>query len=248
MEAEDLEKELKQYVERVVEAFSTLISTNEYHPFLPIPDQEAFLHNLTQNMRSIFKRLEVGTHALLSLIVELARDENSTLSKEHIDQLGQLVAVATVVKEHSGRFTQEMAEGKSLKDIFGVNDETIELLYSGTKYLFDNQHYFEASSAFAILTLLDPSSHLFWMGLGTSEYLQGRYEAALLAYAMAAQADSSDALCHVYGAHCYLALKQPDRAIHSLEIAALVADSSNDEQKLKHKIINQLHELKRGEA
>lgn len=244
MEAENLAKEINQYVERVVDAFSNLISHEQY-PQIPTPEQENFVQTLTESMHAIFKRMDAGIHTLLSLIVDLAKEENSSLSRERIDQLGQLIAVATVIKQHLGHFTHDMAEGKHLKEIFGINSETMQFLYDGAKYLFDHQHYFEASSTFAILTLLDPSMHLLWMGLGTSEYLQGRFEAALLAYAMAAQTDSSDSLPHIYSAHCHLSLKSPDRAIQCLEIGALVADANYDD-KTKQKIVNQIHEIKRG--
>lgn len=245
MEAEGVEEEIKKYVDRVVEAFSDSLAANEEHPLLPMPDRSSYLTDLSQNMRSIFKRLEVGTHALISLVIELAKDQSESLTKLRIDQLGQLVAVAAVVKQHAARFSHDLAQGTTLKVIFGVNDETIEHLYEGCKYLFDNQHYYEAASGFSVLTFLDPHVHLFWMGLGTSEYLQGSFESALLAYAMAAQADSSDTLCHIYSAHCYKALNQIDRAIHSLEIALLIAESSPDSSKVKQRIQEQIETLQR---
>ncbi len=242
MEAEDVEEEIKRYVDRVVGAFSELIESNPQVPSLPIPSHAAFLQNLDRNMRSIFQRIDAGVCAILNLVASLAKEEMYGFTREQIDELGQLVAVAAVIREHSSKFMDEMAEGKSLKELFGVTDETLDLLYRGAKYLYENQHYFEASTAFSILTLLDPRIHLFWMGLGTAEYLQERYEAALLAYAMAAQADSSDPLCHIYSAHSYLGLKENDKALQCLEIALLITDPHQVD--IQARIKNQIAKLK----
>ncbi len=193
-----------------------------------------------RELQPIVQRMQRGMSQILEFLTSPSTHDVLTISEETTQQLCQIAAVASVMSDNPQEYLLMLARDKTLQDIFGLSDETMEKLYQGAKFLYEQQNYTEASAAFSVLSCISPTNHTFWMGFANSEYFCHNYESALVAYAMAGQANSHDPLCHFFSARCYEALKQKDQAINSIELALLVisnqAEYSDWKQRaLEHK-------------
>jgi type III secretion system low calcium response chaperone LcrH/SycD len=115
---------------------------------------------------------------------------------------------------------RQMKEGKTFQEIIGYSHDAMEKFYSIAHGLFQRQEYDRAADAFVFLTTLNPYVHNYWLGLGMSEQLNGGFQGALLAYAMAILTNPENPAAHYQSASCYRALNDSRNAILSFEMAA----------------------------
>ena len=130
------------------------------------------------------------------------------LPPEFLEKLGQ-----------KGWMQEQIQAGKSLQEIIGYSDETMQKFYAAAYRLFQAEKESEAADAFLFLTALNPAVQAFWVGLGMAEQCLQHYEEALSAYAMASMTLVEDPLPYYYSAACYQALQDEDSARKSLEMA-----------------------------
>ena len=186
---------------------------------------------MEHKLLTIYRKMEKG----MAKLVEMIHDQSilQTIgSQPHIIQaLGEMVTIATVITKQMQPSLQLMAKGETLQEILGISDETLRSLYTLSRYLYEHQHYEEASGAFYLLSLLNPSYPTFWMGLGNCEYLLQKYQEALSAYAFASQVDPSDATPHILAARCHLELGNLAAATASISVAEL---SCTDRDNVEH--------------
>ena len=188
-------------------------------------EQNGLKQQFVSELQPVVDRLQQGMSQILEFLTSSAAHDPIALSEETTQQLCQIAAVASVMADNPKEYLLLLARDKTLQEIFGLNDETMEKLYQGAKFLYEQQNYIEAAAAFSVLCCISPSNHTFWIGFGNSEYFCHNYQQALVAYAMAAQANANDPLCHFFSARCYEALKEKHHAIHSLELALLQIDN-----------------------
>lgn len=114
---------------------------------------------------------------------------------------------------------RQIDEGKTLQEIFGYDDATMVKFYLCAKNLFERQEWKKSADAFLFLTSLNPYISSYWLGLGMSEQLRGKFQGALLAYAMAILTDVENPLPHYQSAKCYQSMGEMQNGIFSLELA-----------------------------
>lgn len=251
MEQENHEEELMRHVDEVTAAYTHSMSRPSLISDQSFMDQGG---QFSAQIRTIFTRFEMGIESLLGLVLELIRESEPgsevPLTRHYTDALTHLIAMATALRTNSHYCIEVLVRGESLHEALELTDTELDTLYQGVKYLFEQQYYVEAAAAFSFLTFLSPAIPIFWMGLGTAEYHLQRYEAALLAYAMAAQANGLDPLPHLFSAQCYELLNEKERALHSLELARLVLThaeqlSEMEVRQFEQKIDAKCNEMKR---
>jgi type III secretion system low calcium response chaperone LcrH/SycD len=133
---------------------------------------------------------------------------------------------------------RELAEGKSLQEIFNYTDDAMAIFYKAAYNLFQAQSYKESSDAFFFLTNLNPYVSTYWLGLGMSEHLNSDYHAALIAYGMVSMIDAMDPLPHYHAASCYRALQDVENALASYELAIAVAGDVDTHASLKKQALS----------
>ena len=242
-ESDELNDKLEECMNDAAALLAHLRGEHKLVPPMRKPAPEA---QFLQQIKPIVERLKQGMSHILEFLTSSATQELFTLKEETTQQLCQIAAVASVMSDNPQHYLQMLAKDKSLQDLFGLSPDTMEKLYQGAKFLYDNQNYTESSSAFAVLCCISPSNHTFWIGLGNSEYFCHRYNEAVAAYAMAAQANPNDPLCHFYSARCYEALKQKDHAIHSLDLALLQIGNQKEYSEWKQRAVEHKQRLSKG--
>lgn len=217
---EQLWDRLQECLESAAQALANLAAKDAKKPFGPKDPKEA-QKEMCQGLQPVVKRLEKGMTKLLDLLTSSAVTDPEFFSDKIQEQLCQIAAIASVLSDHPQEYLMLLAHDKTLEEVFGLTQETLQGLYQAAKYLYEHQLYQESAAAFSVLTIISPKIHTFWMGLGNSEYLSHNYEGALVAYAMSAQSNPHDPLCHFFSARCYEAMNQKELAINALELAVL---------------------------
>jgi tetratricopeptide (TPR) repeat protein len=171
---------------------------------LPSLDQD--MKKVEQGLFSIFQKIERSLRSIMKLLFDPTTMPPGIKIPELIQALTNMAVVASSVLVDSGRAIKLMSQGETLQGVLELSDDTIQSLYALTGYLYEQQHYEEASGVFFLLSLLNPSCYEFWVGLGNCEYILGRYVEALLPYSMALEVRHDDALVHILNARCHIAL------------------------------------------
>ena len=229
-DAKELWDKLQECIEKVASALQNLASDQKANQFPLASEQEheSVKRNFSDALQPVAKRMENGMVKILDLLTATGTHEPDLFSEKITEQLCQIAAIASILAEHPKEYLLLLANDKTLREVFGITNETLEAFYQATKHLYEQQHYAESAAAFSILSVISPDNHIFWLGLGNSEYFSHNYEAALVAYAMTAQANPHDPLCHFFSARCYEAMNQKDLAINALELA-IIAIGDNQE-------------------
>lgn len=218
-----------------------------YHPNQLLPKKiflERFQLQIAEELKSSQARLKKGPLALLEMLTELHEQTGQhELDQELVDELLKLLDLASLIANERQRFIDELSAGKTLQDMAGISDATIEKLYQAAKQLYEQKRYQEAADAFGFLTMLNSEKYAFWLALGNSEYNLKNYEAALFAYAFACRTNPEDHLCHIFSCRCYEELNDLDNAKNALELAIYVLGDNPDQQDLKSNLELQIKEL-----
>lgn len=118
-----------------------------------------------------------------------------------------------------------------------LSKEKEEEAYANAYMLYQNRRYQEAGYLFRLLAQAAPDQPKYWKGLGACLQLQKDYEGALDSYCCCARANSPscpDAALYTHTADCYLALKEMDKALTALEVAAAIAKKTKQRHILQH--------------
>jgi tetratricopeptide (TPR) repeat protein len=217
---EELWDKLQECLEKVASTLANLAAQQQFTQFPLIPPEEKEIAQkvVSNTFLPIGKRMEAGMLKILDLLTSADAHEPGLFPDKTHEQLCQIAAIASVLAEHPEKYLSLLADAKTLQEVFTIDDETLESLYQATKHLYEQQHYAEAAAAFSILSAVNPNNHTFCR----------HYEAALTAYAMAAQSNPCDPLCHFFSARCYEAMNQKELAINALELA-LISIGDNEE-------------------
>ncbi len=246
-EIQEEDEKLQKCLDLAAEAISSFIfrQKTENTGILPpklIHDQ---IHkDVRKGLGVIFDKIKNGMHHLLHFLIELSKEDPHILSDQTKSDLCQMAAIASVMSDHPQEYCYILENNKTLQGIFGLTDETLQNLYKAAKYIYEHQHYLEAASSFAVLTLVNPNHHDFWEGLGNSEYFCNNYEAALMSYAMAIQVNPENPMYHMYSARCYEKISDFSNAINALDLCLMVIKQKPEFEKWQQKVIEYKTELK----
>lgn len=103
------------------------------------------------------------------------------------------------------------------------SSEQLETFYSAAFAIFQRGEVRKAGDAFFFLSVVKSEDHRFWYGLALCEQLQGKFDKALDAHAMAILTDVEDPYPHFHSALCYRELGQMQEALAALELCLAYA-------------------------
>lgn len=169
------------------------------------------LADLTKQMEEVSKIL---AHEL-SLVDKNKKDAVEADFKKIIDGIEKVEDPSSLVGE------------KSLKEQFGVHDETLRWIYSIGFNLFQEQSWKQATSIFVLLTLLHPTVRDFWMALGLSLGKQKLTDEALQAFTFVSTLDPKHAPSRYESAKLYLHKKEAKEALEEIHILEKIIQEKN---------------------
>lgn len=112
----------------------------------------------------------------------------------------------------------------------GLEPPALEAMYSIACSVYEQGQYAEAEKMFKLLCLMDHRDMRFWLGLGASRQLLGRYEEAISTYLYAVYNLAEEPILYFYIAQCHLSLGQTQAAQQNLD---QVIHRSSDSHLLK---------------
>ena len=120
-------------------------------------------------------------------------------------------------------FKKELEEGRSVQELLGFSDETMEQLCKAAYHLFEEKKYQESANAFLFLTTLNLHHCEYWLGLGMAMQFCQEYETAIDAYELAAISDVASPLPYFYLGKCLFAIHDRSAALQALDLAIEMA-------------------------
>jgi type III secretion system low calcium response chaperone LcrH/SycD len=241
---EDLWNKVQECLDNAASALAHLAASKASKETPYVQDTKKMQKEIAHSLQPIVQRMEKGMTKILELLTTSSIQEmdSELLSEKLTEQLCQFAAIASVLAEHPQEYFFLLTHNKTLEEIFGLSNATIEALYQAARHLYEQQHYQEAAAAFSVLCVLCPKAHTFWIGLGNSEYFSQNYDAALVAYAMAIQANPRDPTPHFFSAHCYEKKGEKQYAVNALELALLAIGNQTEYAAWKQKALD--HKLR----
>lgn len=225
---EEWQFQLRSALEKIA---TTLHDHHRHGHFAPLPQLEEKTDLLEKRALSILKKIEKGMRLLIETLPEIISHHAPFEAQKIVQSIGDMITIASVIVQDAKPSLEFMKQGKSMQEALSITEETLTTLYLAAKHLYDQQHYEEASSAFCLLSLLNPGVITFWLGLGNCEFFLKRYQEALLAFSFASQIDDTDALPHILSAKSHMALENYPAARLSLSLAELSQDKKKPYQK-----------------
>ncbi len=241
---EGMHEDLRKMLENIAQQLKDL-SPPGFHVTPAQPSLDADVQKMEKSLLSIYHKMERGMRQLVELLQELPHIEAVTQQPNIVQAIGDMITVASVVIQQVKPALHMMAKGEPLQEILGISYLSLQSLYKLSRYLYEHQHYEEASGAFYLLSLINPSYHIFWIGLGNCEYFLRRYQEALLAYTFAAQTNPTDLSCNLLIAKCQMALGNYAAATAYLSLAELTTAETPGAEKVKKQADELRNDLKR---
>lgn len=223
---EEMHEDIRKMLEKITQQLRDLTPPGiNISPAQPTLDAD--VQKMEKSLLSIYHKMERGMRQLVALLQELPDIGAITNQPQIVQAVGDMITIASVVMQQIKPALQLMAKGEPLQEILGISTLSLQSLYKLSRYLYEHQHYEEASGAFYLLSLINPSYHIFWIGLGNCEYFLQRYQEALLAYSFAAQTNPTDHSCNLLIAKCQMALGNYAAATAYLSLAELSESSEH---------------------
>lgn len=213
------QRQLREQLEKISAYLRDATPPSPLLPNPSFPTLEETTTNLERNALSVHTKIAHSIQLFSDLIPELSTIEPYASKAELLQSLHKMQQTGLSLMNTLWPSHRTMQVDKPLQELLGVTPQTLQALYSMARYLFQQQHYDQACSAFYFLSLLNPAYHEFWIGLGNCEYILERYHEAILAYTFATQTDSSDPSVNILVGRCYLAMGNTAAARASLALA-----------------------------
>ena len=191
--------------------------------------KELFGKEICKELETVQQQLTDGAFHLLQKITFTADIAGDLEKLAHYIQ-------SLSIEEHRNLYFKGLEEEKSIQEMCGITDETLEHMYRAAKELYDLKDFHAAKAAFSFLTLLNPFRYVFWLGLANSAVYCQAFDCALTAYAFAIEINPSDPICYIYSSRSFEELKQWDNAINALDLALLVIEKNSVYADWKQKI------------
>lgn len=242
-EAETLSKRLDGSLKELGAALASAIAEENNHSVVPQDVQKKRLELELDSIFTTFKRrVENGIHHIINTVVELSKTNKDFVKselaidlKKFVDFFYHLKKERKTIDEYLKKLLQE---NKTLQEVCGVSDQTLEMFYKAAKHLHEQHNFEQAADAFGLLTILNGRKAQFWLGLGNAEYLCSRFEPALLALTFAIALEPQNPIPHIQAARCYEKIQQLDFAMNSLDVALVLMKDKKEFSALQ-KIVQQ---------
>lgn len=217
-----IEDELQKSIDESLETAAHTIAEREHSPQDQLMTLDAHAktiqHQLSQYMLLAKKHIADGFVFCIESIREIAHTDTSinleSLEHDLTESFSRLDTVATI-KDMSSK----VVDGASWKELLGLSDDTLQILYKGAKRLFDKGNHPQAEAAFFFLTTVDYKQYAFWLGLGHAAFHLANHNQAINAYEMAESCRPGAIWPHIYMANCFEALHDYQESLTALEKA-----------------------------
>lgn len=215
----DIAKDLENQVKDKIKALAKTEAVAPRDALEPIEVREAKIeHQLSQYMLYAKKRCIDGFFACFNVIKEIAETELhidlSTFEANISAAFSRFDSVAS-----ANELSMKIDQATAWKDLLGITDQSLDLLYRGAKKLTDSNLHPEAEAAYFFLTTIDFKQYSFWLGLGHAAFHLGNLNQAINAYEMAECCQKFSVWPHIYAANCFEALNDHEEALTALETA-----------------------------
>lgn len=121
-----------------------------------------------------------------------------------------------IFKEHETELFDYFQKGGTWKLLFQIDDQVIKEYYEVASHYFHEKKYQEASDLFTYLSILDPYSYDFWMGLAAAKQALNKFEESLLHYTTASAIKPEHPTPHLQLSTCFFAIREVDLAKEEL--------------------------------
>lgn len=128
-------------------------------------------------------------------------------------------------------------EKKTLQEILGVSDETLENLYSSAYAFYNQGHYEKSRHYFQILVTSSPKNPKYLFGLAASYYQLKNYEDASSLFIATLYQDTFNAEAAFYAGECFVKRGEIEAALYSFNLAIAISDETGKFLKLKEKCL-----------
>lgn len=141
---------------------------------------------------------------------EQMQAEMERLGKGHSDKFQSVVNNLT-----SNIFDKGMLP----KDAMGLDDNLVEGIYGHAYRLYNAGKYKDASMLFRLLTVLNPTTPKYALGLAACFHMVEEYQNAITTYMMVSLIDGESPLPFFHASDCFVKLGDNASAIVNLEMA-----------------------------
>lgn len=220
-----LEREIEKEINIGLPELARLVAEDETGA-LSKGKADKIKHELEHDFNLYKNRCKEGLLLCIKAVEELAVNNRDINKKELKKDLLRAFSLFDSV-EHVKKFGEQvLLEGKTWKELLRFKEATFEMLYKGARSIFDAGKYEEAEKAFFVLSLLDSTQFLFWIGFGHSAFQLENYDEALKAYMAACMAAPGVMWPHIYAANCFEAKKDFEGALLALQEAQEINNQS----------------------
>jgi tetratricopeptide (TPR) repeat protein len=192
------------------QAFVEEMRAKESFPLLQ-QGQQRLAHELSIEISSLRQRCRNG----LRLILQELHTMNDTKISSAVPHLEHNLSSKFHTIISSKDFTQivlRIVSGETWRESLRLPRDTIDLLYTGAKAIFEDGRFQEATDCFAFLSWFDARQYDFWMALGHSQFHCAHHEGAISSYGVASHCLPEESWPHIYSATCFEALGDFEQA------------------------------------
>jgi type III secretion system low calcium response chaperone LcrH/SycD len=122
----------------------------------------------------------------------------------------------------------ELRNGVMAQHILEFSNELMAKGYQVACQFLEKKMHKEAQAAFFFLSVINSSTHEYWLGLGMATQLCHEYEKAIDAYEIAALCDLYSPTPYFYLAKCLFAIHDQEASLEALNLAIEIADEREE--------------------
>lgn len=134
------------------------------------------------------------------------------------------------------RALELIADGGSLKDIVGVDDDTVEALYALGYNFYVQDKYEEAEKLFQYVCLQSHLEPRYWMALANCRQMLKKYDSAIDGYGYTYVLKQDDPWPVIQGAICHLKMGNKELAAEALTLAEMTIEEGPANEEAKSRI------------
>lgn len=112
-----------------------------------------------------------------------------------------------------------LSQSKSIKDVLGVSDDSVEGIYSQAYLLYNSGRYKDATEVFRLLIMLNSTEPKYLMGLAACLHMMKEYQNAAASYNLVATIDPNNPIPFFHASDCYFQVGDKLTGAAMLEMA-----------------------------
>lgn len=159
-------------------------------------------------------------------------------AKQEIKQA--TVQTGKFVEEKLGADFKKIGAGgakksNSIKDVFGISDESAEAIYGQAYLLYTTGRYKDAAEIFKLLIMMNSTEPKYVMGLGACYHMLKEFHSAASTYMLVAAIDVLNPLPYFHASDCYIQMGDKVSGALMLEMALKRAGDQKKYETLKQR-------------